>query len=232
MVTLRRQHGPIPDPGFIGVLLLLIPGSHLWAIGRYRLLDLNLRLRRHVQYSFVSTFWALVPLVLLAWLLLLLPRLELSIPDVRIRGSSLEVLQGPLASPDREAAEKLLLMVVAIALAFGLRRIARRGHQWISSRFYRAEHDYRLGAREMARLVTARPDLEGLAVGLVDAVVKLLQVKRAGALFFHQERAYCMAPAHGFELDEWQRVSSALDDLREGVRKAHDEVAAEYTSRG
>jgi serine phosphatase RsbU (regulator of sigma subunit) len=226
--VLRRQRGPAPDPGFTGLLLLLVPAVHVWAIGRYRLLDLNLRLRRHVQYSLVSTFWGALPVIALLSLVLLLPQLHLPIPHVRIEGSSVEILQTPVDDSLREVIEKVVLMLAAIGVAFGLRDVGRRGQQWIANQFYRAEHDYRRAAKEVSKLVTSRPDLEGLAVGLVDAVVRLLQIKRAGVLFFHQQKTYCQPNAHGFTDREWKRVSNGAPDILEGVKKAQEEVTAEY----
>jgi serine phosphatase RsbU (regulator of sigma subunit) len=207
---------------------VFIPLAYLWAIGRYRLLDLNLRLRRHVQYSLVSAIWGLLPLAVLLWLLLVLPRWTLPIPNVRVAGSSVEVLQTPIRAEQRAVIEKLVLMVVAIGLAFTLRSVARRGQHWLASQFYRAEHDYRRAAKEVFKLVAARPDLDGLSMGLVDAVVRLLQVKRAGAVFFRERQTFCSCKGQGFTNAEWKRVSNGSDDILEGVRKAQEEVAAEY----
>jgi hypothetical protein len=41
-------------PGFIGLALAAIPAAYLYTIGRYRLLDLDLRLRRTVQFTLLS----------------------------------------------------------------------------------------------------------------------------------------------------------------------------------
>lgn len=223
-----RQPVAGPAPGFAGLALLLIPAAYLWVIGRHRLLDLDLRLRRHVQYWLVSTTWGLLPLAALVAFVLLLPGVHLPIPNVQVEGSSIEVLQSPMATEQRAIIEKIVLMVVAIALAFGLRVVSRRGQQWLDSKFYRAEHDYRRAAKEVSKLVTARPDLEGLSTGLADAVVKLLQVKRVGAVFCYQRQAYCSSAAHGFTPEEWGRITASIDDILEGVRKATEEVAAEY----
>jgi serine phosphatase RsbU (regulator of sigma subunit) len=213
-----------------GLLLLLVPAGQLWVIGRYRLLDLNLRVRRHIQYAVVSTAWKLLPLAVLAWVVVALPTLPLPIPHVRIGQSAVEVLASPLASSDRVVLEKIVLMVAAIVAAFALRRVARRGEQWIARQFYRTKHDYRRAAREVATLVTARPHLDGLAAGLMDALVKLLQLKRAGVVFFHQQETYWAATGHGFSDAEWQRLARASADIHEGVRSTSEAVAAEYAS--
>jgi serine phosphatase RsbU (regulator of sigma subunit) len=101
---------------------------------------------------------------------------------------------------------------------------------------YRIEHDLQEllrgtmkdTAKELTKLVTARPDLEGLSDGLVNVVVTLLRVKRAGVVLFHERQAYCGGSPQGFTDEQWERLSRATDDLLEGVRKAASEVNAEY----
>lgn len=219
---------PLVEPGYAGLALVLVPAAHLYTIGRYGLLDLRLRVRRHVQYWVVSVLWGLVPLGALAWVLVALSHSRVPMPDVRLTGSAVEVLRSPLGAAQQALAERLVLMAAAVAAAFGLRAVWHRGHAWLASRFYQASHDYRRAARAVSTLVSERPDLEALASGFVDTVARLLQVKRAGLVLAHGERAFAGGRGHGFAPHEWARLASAAGDILEGVRKARGEVNAEY----
>jgi hypothetical protein len=126
----RGGTGLNADAGYVGLLLILIPIAQLWAISRYRLLDLNLRLRRHVQYSLVSAVWALVPFVLLLWLVLTLPRINLPVPNVHIEGSSIEVMPTPVATAERLVLEKTALMMVATGRSTITGARPRRCRSW------------------------------------------------------------------------------------------------------
>lgn len=219
---------PVVEPGYMGLALVLVPVAQLYTIGRYGLLDLRLRVRRHVQYWVVSVLWGLVPLGLLAWVLVALSGSRVPMPDVRLTGSVVEILRSPLGEAEQALAERLVLMVAAVAAAFGLRALWRRGHAWLASRFYQASHDYRRAARAVSTLVSGRPDLESLASGFVHVVAKLLQVKRAGLVLAHDGRAFAGSRSHGFAPHEWARLAEAATDILEGVRKAQGEVNAEY----
>ena len=62
--------------GFIGILLLGIPLSYLYVILRYRLIDINVRIRRNVQYTALSWVWGIVVGILFIRLLLAVSRTQ------------------------------------------------------------------------------------------------------------------------------------------------------------
>ena len=113
---------PLPLVGLVGLTLLALPLAHLYTIGRYRIFDLRLRVRRNVQYSLVSFAWAAVPFA----------RAAVAAVDPAAAGAArarhphdrpVRGADGDRRPPSasRAATEKGVLMVVAIALAFGLR---------------------------------------------------------------------------------------------------------------
>jgi hypothetical protein len=149
----------VRDPGPAGIALAAIPLAYVYAIGRYRLLDLDLRVPRAVQYVLVSWAWGVVSIAVLVWLLAVLPSARLPVPNVRVTGGAVELLSEPVSAERRESNERLVLMLVAIGLAFGFREVARRGQHWIASKFHRAAYDYRRAARELSDLIGSRLDL-------------------------------------------------------------------------
>ncbi len=255
---------PPPAALWLAVCLAAFPLAHLYTIGRYRVFDLQLRVRRNVQYSVVSFVWAAVPFAVLLGFLWWLPQLDLRLPRVRVTSSSIEVMEAPPAPPlppapsrpgagmgddarDLPAApggglphlalnpsssgpfEKGVLMVLAIALAFGLREIGIRGQRVLASRFHRGGYDYRLAAQAIGEVSSTRLDLAGLTAGVLDALVRLLPLKRAGLLLAHGSRTYCADRAHGFDEVAWRGFCRAsADDVLAAMRDARGELSAEY----
>lgn len=209
--------------------LTAAPLAHFYTIGRYRLFDLQLRLRRNVQYSLVSFAWAVIPFLVLLWLLWTLPQLDLPIPDVRLTSSSVEVMDSATPSPDGNPLEKGVLMVVAILLAFGLREVALRGLRVLAARYHRGRYDYRRAAQMIGEVTSTRLDLDGITAGVLEALVTLLPMKRAGMVFVHGRRVHCPPRAHGVADEEWQAFCQAwAPDLVDVMANARGEMSADY----
>jgi serine phosphatase RsbU (regulator of sigma subunit) len=198
--------------GYMGIPLLMIPISYLVTIGRYRLLGLELRLRRNVQYSLAAIAWGVITLALLLVILLWLPQLHLPLPNVRITGASLEILDAPMEASQQAIVEKGLLMVAAIGLAFIFRTIGRNGQEFLAKKFYRAKYDYRRASSELAEVMSTKLNMIDLARGIVVKLSDLMQLKRAGVLFFRQEKTCCCEEGFGFEENEWKSFCLALPD--------------------
>jgi serine phosphatase RsbU (regulator of sigma subunit) len=228
VVTLMRvQTGPA---ALLTLPLLgLIPAAYVYTIANYRLLDLDLRVRRSVQYSVVSVAWAAVSIAALLFVLWQLPSVRLPVPNLRMSGTSLELLDAPIPEPERVPLEKGALMVLAIGLAFLFRAVGRSGQQWIADKFHRTAYDYRRASRELADVMSSRLDLDGLADGLMATLVRLMPLKRAGVAFVHASRTYCGARAHGFEPGQWSALCAAASaDVVHACERATSEVDVEY----
>jgi serine phosphatase RsbU (regulator of sigma subunit) len=224
--------GRLPQsPALIGIVLILNPAAYAWVIGRHRLFDLDLRVRRTVQYSVASLLWAVLSIAALVWLLLRLPSLELGLPNVRVRGASVEVLEGPAPPADQQWAERFVLMLGAIGLAFLFRKVGKDGQQWLATRFHRAEYDYKRASQDLSMLMATRPDLDGLADGFVDTLARLMPVDRVGVVFVHGARTHCARAPFGFEPDAWDGCcASASHGIVEAVGSAMRQVSVEYVA--
>jgi serine phosphatase RsbU (regulator of sigma subunit) len=224
----RRGADAVPAP-FLLLTALLLPAAYLYTIARYRLLDLDLRVRRSVQYTLASMGWSALSIAALLWVLWHLPSVSLPLPNLRVSGASLELLDGPMPGAQRALLEKGVLMVAAIGLAFLFRAIGRGGQQWIADKFHRTAYDYRRASRELADVMSTRLDLDGLADGVIKTLVRLMPLKRAGVMFAHAPRTYCGALAHGFTPDEWAAFcTSASADVTQACARATSEVDTEY----
>jgi serine phosphatase RsbU (regulator of sigma subunit) len=210
--------------------LVLIPAAYFYTIANYRLLDLDLRVRRSVQYSVASVGWALLSVCALLAVLWYLPQVRLPLPNLNVSGSSVELLDTPMDDQRRSVFEKGALMLLAIGAAFLFRAIGRGGQRWIANKFHRTAYDYRRASRELADVMSTRLDLDGLADGLIQTLVRLMPLKRAGVVFVHGPRSYCGGRAHGFAPEEWTAFcASTSADIVQVAAKATSEIDAEYT---
>lgn len=229
MLGIGQYLVPGDVPGFIGLALVAIPAAYLYTIGRYRLLDLDLRLRRTVQFSLLSGAWSLLVVSGFLWLVWRLTVTDMPLPNVRFTGASIEIIDTPVSYEQRAVLEKLVVALAAVLLTFAARHLGRRGSAWIAERFHRTAYDYRKAAREVTTVTSTRLDLEGLAAGIVSVVSGHMAVRRCGVLFTHGTRHHCVAEAHGMSVPAWREFCLATaPDIVQGASRAEDEVVAEY----
>jgi serine phosphatase RsbU (regulator of sigma subunit) len=223
--------GPPPPAVFLGLagLFLLALGVHVYVIGRYRLLESDLRVRRNVQYLVLTSTWTALVVGSGVWLWWILVQVELPLPNVRLTGDTIELLQTPLSPERRTVVEKGALIAAAVVLAFVFRGLLKRGHRLIAEQYYREGYDYRKAARELGDVMGARMDLDGLADGLLTVIDRLMPVKKAGVAFTEGRRIFAAQRSTGFEPDDWDIFCrSCLDDALGALREGSGEYDTEY----
>lgn len=216
-------------PGFLAAALVAVPFVNLYVIARYRLLELNLRVRRNVAYVTASTAWTLIVVAVGVWAVWQLAQIAMPIPNIRFSAQSVQVVDAPAQAEERAALERALLMLAAVALTFGLRRVRRRGQRVIDERFYRKDVDYRVVVRGLGRVLATRVSRDELATELIAGIDRLLPLKRSGVILVRGTQLVIPCEARGFTAEEWQALASHVGhDALQAVQKAQREVHAEY----
>ncbi|WP_291983105.1 SpoIIE family protein phosphatase [Luteitalea sp.] len=188
---------------FAGLLFLAVLAVHLLVIGRYRLLELDLRVRRNVQYLLVSTAWTVLVVGAGLFLWWELMHLELPLPNVRLTSDAIEVLPTPVDVATRAIVEKGVLIAAGVVFAYAFRSLLKRGHRFLAEQYYQEGYDYRRATREFSDVMGPRMDLDGLADGLLTVVDRLMPVKRAGVVFVQGDRLVSSKRSIGFDSGDW-----------------------------
>lgn len=197
--------------GFIGIPLVFIPFAYLYTIGHYRLLNLDLRISRNIQYHTVTFIWEGLVLVLLVKLLLSLSGLNFNLPNIQFKESFIEVVDTPMDPADRAMMEKGMVIILAIGITLALWRVRRGGKRLISKKFDRADYDYRRAASELAEVMATQFSMHALAEGIVKKLASLMQVKQVGVLFFRDEKLCCCAKVYGKAQKEWDEFCTFIN---------------------
>jgi len=221
------------DLGYISLPLILIPLGHLYAIGRYRLMGLDLRIRRNVQYILVTSAWIAVVGIVAFRILLWLQGMQLPIPNIHLTATSVEVLDSPLQAEQRIWLEKGILMLLSVLVVFAGWKVARRGQNLIDTLYFRSRYDYRRAANELAEVMATKLSMVELARGMVEKLAGLLQLKRVGVLFFRDQCACCCQEAHGFDGTTWAEFCVRQDrELTDALFTLEGESSVEALPEG
>jgi sigma-B regulation protein RsbU (phosphoserine phosphatase) len=215
--------------GIIGIVLTAIPLSYLFTIGRYRLLDLNFKVRRNTQYSIVTIVWGILNFYFLTWSFFKLPLIDLPQTNIIFTGTAIEINDTPALASERNASEHIMLMVLAISLTFIVLRIRKYGQQFIDKKYYRQQYDYRRASLELGEILATTLTMEDLARGLVRKLSELMKLKRVGVLFFREEKNCSCLSAYGFDGKIWEEFCITNErELITSIRQFSNEFRIDY----
>ena len=214
--------------GFIGFVLILIPLSYAYVLGRYRLLGLDFRVRRNVQYTLLSWGWGILMAVLFVRLLLVIPGLPIQIPVISISGLSVEV-DAASSSPDQRLfMERLAMIVLGVITWYVLWRVRKGGQQIIDRKYYRTQFDYRRAATSLSNVLSTRLSMDDTARGTVDALASLMNLKQVGLLVFRNGEECCCEAVAGLSKEEWNEIACIGDrDFAAALASQIDPVGVE-----
>ena len=215
--------------GYMGGVLAAIPLAYLYSIARYRLLDLDLRVRRNIQYSVISWLWILVLAAVSVEILVTLPQTKLNLPNVRLTGASIEILRSPALPGQQEPFEKAVLMVLAVVLTLAIGFVGRKGQEIIDTLYDRGRYDYRRSANELAEAMGTKLGMVDLARGIVEKLSELMRLKRVGIIFFRDESTCCCTETQGFDGSEWKSFCLTENKkLIDAIQKFKGEFSIDY----
>lgn len=204
------------------LLLFLIPFSYLYFTWRYRLLDIDYKLRRNIQYVALSVFWKVLLTGTFAFLLWKYSMLNLNFPNFRITAGSIELLGVPLDIVTNLFYNKILFIIIAFVSGFVLYKVGKSGQNFFDKKFYMQKFDYKFAQDELVRLFQKKFSIESLANVVVEKISSLVRVKNAGIVFSGDGRiiwdgkCYCFDNTESklFSFDFEQRSFEAVKGFK------------------
>lgn len=208
---------------------LLIPLSYLYTAGRYRLLDLDIRVRRNIQYSFVSFAWNLFLIVLLGGFIWFLSWLDITIPNIHFSGTAVEVLENPLDPARENLYEKILIGILSLGFGALLLKVRRKAQKFLDRKFYRVQFDYRRASRELSDIMETKLSIGGLAEGIVEKLGSLVHLKHVGIMFFKDEEFVAGQDYYGFRKSVLKEFCSfAGRDIVDAIKPFNKAFSVDY----
>lgn len=195
-------------PGVREFSMLLIPVTLLFVIGRYGLLELNIRIRRNIQFWLVTFSWyaLLTFFFFIAFKALVL--ISIKLPDVALTTGVIEILSaGDQSSPTLERA---MFMFSGMLLFFLYIRAGRIGQNWINRKYHRSNYDYRAANNRLHEIVSGNPSVDGLNRALTKLIAELMLVRKAGILVKQNEGEQFYIWFHQAVSNEEEEVPSSL----------------------
>ncbi len=216
--------------GVVGLFLLLIPATYLYTIGRFRLFDIDLRVRRNTQYTLVSVAWTLIVLSTSLSTLVGLSTLAPHLPSIAFTGSSIEVDTAPAFGGSGGGRQVIILMFLAILSWIVFWKVRRWVQVSIDRKYYRTRYDYRRASSELSEMLATKLSMSTLAEGIVEKLSGLMHLKQAGVMFLNDGQICCRV-VHGAQNNDWGDIAAAVNEsLLVDLRTFTGPVRVEYLS--
>jgi serine phosphatase RsbU (regulator of sigma subunit) len=206
------------DAGFVGLLLLGIPAAYTYTIGKYSLMDIKLRVRRNIQYSFISAAWILLIVLLCGYFVMFISSKMTLFPHIRLSTHFIEVTDEAVSEQQSRTQDRMLFMVLSGGLLLSAWFLGRTGQRFLRTKYDRFRYDYRLAARQMSEVFNSNLDMYDLAREIAGKLATLMHLKRTGVLFFRDQTECCCQEFYGFDGTAWTEYClTAQDDIISAV---------------
>ncbi len=193
-------------PIAVGVILTAIPVVHLYTIGYYRLLGMDLRIRRSVRYIIATAIWSALNISYVLTLYYAIAKMEMPVFQLTFTGTSIEVNDAPELRENRIITQRVMQILFAVGVTMGFSKLRKLGQKFIDRRYYRSHYDYRRAVAEFNEVMNTKYTMSDLAKGIVEKIAQLMQVERVGVLFFRGNSTCCCHEIYGFVGNEWEQL--------------------------
>lgn len=195
------------DTGFLIATVLFIPFSYYYTIGRFRLLDLELRIKKNIQYGFISMFWKILVLFIFGFVIWMFSGLNFDLPNIRFSGTTIEVLETPLGANLQDIYNNMILAVFSVFSAWVFIKIFKKGQSVLDEKFYRSKFDFRKAISELSEVLENQFGINELANSMVDKLGDIIHFKQVGVIFFKNESFVCAQEYYGFNSNQFKEFT-------------------------
>lgn len=202
--------GKMSSFGFISIPLVLLPLAYLYTIGRYRIFELDLRLNKNIQYTIAIIIFGILLAGATSWLLIMIARAHITIPNLHLSATSLELLDTPLTATRQLSSERILFILSGMGIALLFIQFHRLGRNILTKIFEQGSFDYRRAANAIAEVMDKKRTIDELAHGLVAEISETMRLTRASLLIFKNDKVLCFQNGNGANNKKWNIFCDSL----------------------
>lgn len=212
--------------------LLIIPLVYLYVTWRYRLLDIDFKIRRNVQYVLFSVFWKIFLLASFVFLIWLYSGMQINFPELRISGSNIiELTSGSENSETNIFYNKIFFVICSFLTALIFIRAGKKVNNFLDRKFYREKFDYKSVQNELIKPLEKKFTIEEIASIIVEKVSSLVHLKKTGVLLFKENLKTTESKIYCFESKKCEHFTMTVpNSLIKSVIHFNGPFAVDYLS--
>lgn len=211
------------------ILAIILPVAYLYTTFRYRLLDVEFKIKRNLQYILINTFTRIVFYALLIFTIYKIANLDLFFPNIHFSGTSLEFFDHGLSQEVNDFYEKVVFIIMSVVIAFLYWNFWNYVKDFIDKKFYRGKFDYKHATSELSDMIDKQIDKEELADSLTLKLGELVKLKRIATIFFKNEEKVWQQSFYGFDKEALSNFCSECNTmLIESVKQFRGGFGVDY----
>ncbi|MCE1190442.1 MAG: SpoIIE family protein phosphatase [Ignavibacteria bacterium] len=192
--------------------LTIIPFSYLFITWKYRLLDIDLRIRTNTLYNIVLSSFYIGMIAFFVLGLVRIASVNINFPNIRYTGTSLEILNHQLAPELNSFYLKLFCLVTGLLFSYLVFRVFYNIKNVIDRKFYRQRLDYRYVLDELVSLLENTRELLPLLRLIAEGTAEVLHLKSTGITIFRKNKL-----GLGNEIFVFNHVTQTHVELQPGL---------------
>lgn len=181
------------------IVAITIPAAYIYTVFKYRLIDVEVKMKLNFKYKLLRIFIMLAFFSLLIFTIYKISGLSFYFPNIHFTGTTLEIFDHGLSEEANDFYEKAVIILFAVFFAFVYWNLWNYISEFIDRKFYRGKIDYRQAAGELLDMMDSRIGKEELGEGLAEKLTKLCSIKRIAVIFFKNEDKVWHQSFRGFD---------------------------------
>jgi len=205
--------------------------SYYYTIAKNRLLDLKIRIKRNIQYAFISVSWRIIAVGILVLILYCISQIEITFPNIHVEGTNLEVLNTPLNIEIQKLYEKVFLIVVSIVITIVWWKFKKYLQFKLDKKYHRTSFDYRKATSDLSKFLVRNFTLNDLTSNIAQELSELTHLKKIGIVIFKNEDTVVAQDFYGVKNKELNElIKSSSSKMAESTMEYRDDFRVEYLS--
>jgi len=210
------------------IIAFTLPISIFYTIARYRLLDLNVRIRLNILYFLASAFINTLVFGGLILIIVLLAKIQFQIPNLHFTGTTINVLDKSLSYEVNEIYNRIIWLIMSISLIIISLKIRKNAFENLDSKFHRKKVDYRLASSELLKVFEENLNIHQLANHLTRTISEMIQVKPVAVIFIQNGDISNSIFSYGFNEIAEQSILNNDKHFVRSVSQFNNSFKVEY----
>jgi len=210
---------------YINLLLLLLPLSYIYTIGKYRLLNLDLRIRKNNQYIISVFILRIVLFIVLFVFIWFVAHIDLNYPNLHFTGTSIEVLEKPMNEENRQFYNTALSIILSFIFIFLLLKFYNKTLELINRKFYRAIFDYKKLTLDLNNIIEKNITIDDFIQTISKKLKNYLLLNKVCIILLDKLKSNCSAEISSDTLDY---VYTNSNEILQFVGRADSIFRIEY----
>jgi serine phosphatase RsbU (regulator of sigma subunit) len=136
-------------------------------------------------------------------------QLHINVPNIRITGNSIEMLNTPMSHDNHEFYLNLITGSILILYFIIYSKMYRKFKVFLDRKFYRINYDYRRAATEFSNILAKHINIIDLIQSIAKELSDILNIKRLGLIVFKSDSKIHTMEFTGFQSTEFKEFCNA-----------------------